>query len=87
MPTYRASLSRKGLPVAPHELIPLRNGTVVPAGVFTALAEAYVELMRRKGILTVDGAVDPTAMLDAASVRGIHEAAARESADLDEVAT
>jgi hypothetical protein len=58
MPRFRATLTRKGARVAPHELIPLRNGTVIPAGVFKALSEAYVELMVRRGILSAEGTVN-----------------------------
>jgi hypothetical protein len=80
MPKIHATLSRQGRRLGAHELIPLRNGSVIPAGVFKALSEAYVELMRQKGILTVEGALNPAAMLDSASAEKVHEAAEREAA-------
>jgi hypothetical protein len=75
MARMRVALSRDGQPLGARDPITLRNGTIVPAGVYTALCEAYVEMMRQKRVLTEIGTVDRSALLDADSVAKVqHDA-------------
>jgi hypothetical protein len=80
MAANRSTLSRNGRTLGPLELVSLKNGTVLPAGVYQALSDAYVEMMRQKGVLKADGEIDPSGLLDKGSIRQTQFAGRSEAA-------
>src|SRR5687768_12032862 len=80
MAAIRSTLSREGRALLPLELVPLKSGTPLPAAVYQALADVYVEMMRRKGVLTAEGEIDASALLDTTSIRETQFASRSESA-------
>jgi hypothetical protein len=79
MATTRFTLTRLGRVLGPLDMVTLDNGTALPVGVYHALCDAYVRMMRQTGVLNARGEVDPSALLDTASIGQTQDAARRES--------